>query len=261
MGRFSAGDARLHEPRQPKPANAAFRESRPPRSRDFSLGLEHPQSAIRPSCPEKPTLGVIARPPCPQRSGGRSRLGGSRPARGDPRGALPASSPWNPTGRMPAQAPRGCYPGRAAARRTRDIPTEFRATSARRRQIRRGCRPSRAFANPALRAASRAYRPASRARRPCIGGRSGKPRQKPAALQGPAEALRRMQDSHRQIAASAPHACGRACPKGPENGLRAGAAPTQVHGAQCGTEEAPQERRRGCTRTPRRRRRSGWTGP
>lgn len=54
---------------------------------------------------------------------------------------------------------------------------------------------------------------------------------------------------------------GRTCPKGHENGLGTGAAPTQVHGAQCGTEEAPQERRRGCTRTPRRRRRSGWTGP
>lgn len=52
-----------------------------------------------------------------------------------PRGAFHASSPWDPTGRMPAQAPRGCCPGRAAARRTRDIPTEFRAASARHRQF------------------------------------------------------------------------------------------------------------------------------
>ena len=36
---------------------------------------------------------------------------------------------------MSAQAPRGCCLGRAAARRTHDIPAEFRAASARRRQF------------------------------------------------------------------------------------------------------------------------------
>lgn len=154
MGRFSASGARLHELRQPKPANAAFRQSRPPRSRGSSLGPEHPQSAIRPACRKGPALDVDVI--------------------GRPRGALPASSPWNPTGRMPAQAPRGCCPGRTAARRT----------------------------------ASRAYRQTSRARRPCIGGRSGKPRQKPAASQGSAEAFARTEGSRRQIAASMPHASG-----------------------------------------------------
>lgn len=49
--------------------------------------------------------------------------------------------------------------------------------------------------------------------------------------------------------------------KAPKTTLGRAAAPTQVRGAQCGTGEAPQERRRGCTRTPRRRRRSGWTRP
>lgn len=48
----------------------------------------------------------------------------------------------------------------------------------------------------------------------------GKPRKKPAALQGAAEALRKKQNPRRQIAASMPHASGRTCPKGPENVLR-----------------------------------------
>ena len=188
MGRFSAGGVRLHEPRQPKSDNKTFRQGQPPQSHSFSLGLGHPQRAIRPSCREKPTLGVIARPP-----------------------------------RSPAQ--RGCCPGRAAARRV----------------------PGISAGKPSKEALHR---------------RSiGKPRQKPAALLGPAEALARAKDSRRQIAASMPHARGRTCPKGPENDLGRADAPTQVHGAQCGTGEAPQERRRGCTRTPRRRRRSGWTGP
>ena len=88
----------------------------------------------------------------------------------------------------------------------------------------------RAFANPAPRAASRAYRPASRARRPCIGADRGNPGKGPAALQGPTEALRREQDSRvgrlrracRTPAALPIAARGRACPKGPENGLGAG---------------------------------------
>ena len=133
--------------------------------------------------------------------------------------------------------------------------------------IRWGCRPSRAFANPALRAASRAYRQTSRARRPCIGGRSRNPGKDPAALQGPAEAFAGTEDLRRQIAASMPHASGstdrRPRPRlskrpriRPWDGqLRRRKCTTR----NCGTGEAPQERRRGCTRTPRRRRRSGWT--
>lgn len=67
MGRFSAGSAWLHELRWPKPANAALRQSRPPRSHGSSLGLEHPQNAIRPACREGPTLDVdvIEPPPVP----------------------------------------------------------------------------------------------------------------------------------------------------------------------------------------------------
>lgn len=153
MGRFSTSDARLHELRQPKPNNAAFHQSWPPRSHGSSLGLEHPQSAIRPACREGPTLDVIEPPPVP-------------PAQRRP------DPPRRPRGTLHAS------------------PGDISSSPA----IRRGCRPSRAFANPALRAASQAYRQTSRARRPCIGGRSGKPRQKhksPAALQGPAEASRR----------------------------------------------------------------------
>ena len=172
MGRFSASGARLHELRQPKPAKAAFRQSRPPRSRGSSLGPEHPQSVIRPACREGPALDVdvIEPPPVPP-----AQRWLDPPRR--PRGALPASSPWDPTGRMPAQAPRGCCPGRAAARRTRDIGSSP--------AIRWGCRPSRTFANPALRAASRTYRPTSRARRPCIGDQSGNPGKSPQRCKAP----------------------------------------------------------------------------
>ena len=109
MGRFPASGARLHEPRQPKPANAALHQSRPPRSHGSSLGPEHPQSALQPACREGPALdvGVIEPPSVPP-----AQRWQDPPRR--PRGALPASSPWDPTGRMPAQAPRGCCPGRAA---------------------------------------------------------------------------------------------------------------------------------------------------
>ena len=168
MGRFSAGGARLHELRQPKPANAALHQSRPPRSHGSSLGPEHPQSAIRPARREGPALDadVIEPPPVPP-----AQRWPDPPRR--PRGALPASSPWDPTGHLPAQAPRGCCPGRAAARRT----------------------PAAALVQKAQ-------------KRPWDGQ------------------LRRRKCTKRNAA-----------PK------------------------APQERRRGCTRTPRRRRRSGWTRP
>ena len=269
MGRFSAGDARLHEPRQPKPANATFRQGQPPRSRDFSLGLEHPQRTIRPACQEEPSFGryrTASR--APSAAGAGAASASPNPPR-RPRGALPASSPWNPTGRMPAQSAAGLLPGtrRCAphARRPHRIPGGIGPSPA----IRWGCWPSRAFANPALRAASRAYRPTSRARRPCIGGRSGEPRQKPCGVartrENSCESKRlasadRGEHAARQQPYRSPPA---AAPvqKAPKTALGRAAAPTQVHQAQCGTEEAPQERRRGCTRTPRRRRRSGWTRP
>lgn len=82
MGRFSASGARLHEPRQPKPANAAFRQGQPPRSRDFSLGLEHPQRAIPPACREEPAFGryrTASRAPSAEAAGPAEAAKGSAP--------------------------------------------------------------------------------------------------------------------------------------------------------------------------------------
>lgn len=220
MGRFSAGGARLHEPRQPKPANAALRQGRPPQSHGFSLAPKHPQSAIRPACQEGPALDVdVIEPP----SVPPAQRWLDPPRR--PRGALPASSPWDPTGRMPAQAPRGCCPGRAAARHVPGISAG---------------KPSKGLASAADR------------------GNPGKSPQR-------CEAPRRLCGGSRTRAGRSRRACRTPATalvqKAPKTALGRAAAPTQVHRAQCGTGEAPQERRRGCTRTPRRRRRSGWTGP
>ena len=265
MGRFPAGDARLHELRQPKPNNAAFRQSRPPRSRGSSLGPEHPQRAIRPACQEGPpwTLALPSRLPCPQRSGSRNRLGGSGTTEAA-KGRAPRLLPLEPHRPHARSSAAGLLPGtrRCAphARHPHRIPGGIGSSPA----IRWGCRPSRAFANPALRTASRAYRQTSRARRPCIGGRSGKPRQKPTASQGSAEAFARTEDLRRQIAASMPHASGpiNRCPR-PHLSKRPRKRPWdgQLRRRKCtkrnAAPKAPQERRRGCTRTPRRRRRSG----
>ena len=95
MGRSSASGTRLHELRQPKPANAAFRQSRPPQSHGFSLGPEHPERAIRPACRENPPLGVIGRPRAPQRSGSRNRLGRPGPAEAA-KGSAPRLIPLGP---------------------------------------------------------------------------------------------------------------------------------------------------------------------
>lgn len=245
MGRFSASGARLHEPRQPKPANAALRQSRPPRSHGSSLGLEHPQCAIRPACREGPTLGVIGRPPAPTEAA---------------KGSAPASSPWDPTGRMPAQAPRGCCPGRAA-----------RATSpqnsGRHRLV--ACNSVGMPALAGLRESGALRRfPGVSAGKPSkealhqrsIGGTQAKA---PQRCKAPQKLLReqrtragRSRRACRTPAALPIAARGRTCPKGPENGLGAGSCAERN-----AAPEAPQERRRGCTRTPRRRRRSGWTGP
>ncbi len=261
MGRFSAGDARLHEPRQPKPANATFRQGQPPRSRDFSLGLEHPQRTIRPACQEEPPFGryrTASRAPSAEVAGPAEAAKGS-----DPR-LLPLG-PHRPHARSSAA---GLLPGTRScaphARHPHRIPGDIGSPPA----IRRGCRPSRAFANPALRAASRAYRQTSRARRPCIGGRSGNPGKGPAASQGSAEAFARTEDSRRQIVASMPHASGPTdCRPRPRLSKRPRIRPWdgQLRRRKCternAAPEAPQERRRGCTRTPRKRRRSGWMRP
>lgn len=215
MGRFSASGARLHELRQPKPANAALRQSRPSRSHGSSLALEHPQSAIRPACRDGPTLDVdvIEPPPVPP-----AQRWLDPPRR--PRGAFHASSPWDPHRPHARSSAAGLLPETC---RCTPPPGHIG------RQAEQGGLASAADWGTRAKAPQRC------------------------------KALRRLRGGSR--AASMPHARGRTCPKGPENGLGRAAAPTQVHGSQCGTGEAPQERRRGCTRTTRRRRRSGWTGP
>lgn len=184
------------------------------------------------------------------------------------KGSAPASSPWDPAGRMPAQAPRGCCPGRAAARRTRDIPTEFRAASARRRQFGGDASP---------RGPSRIRRcappPGHIDRQAEQGGLASaadreNPGKSPAARKAPQKLLRerrtrvgRSQRACRTPSAPPIAARGRTCPKGPENGLGAGSCVAASARSAIAAPNAPQERRQACTRTPRRRRRSGWTGP
>ena len=265
MGRFSASGARLHELRQPKPANAAFRQGQPPRSRDFSLGLEHPQRAIPPACWEEPAFGryrTASRAPSAAGAGAASASCGlAEAAKGSAPRLLPFS---NPTGHMPAQAPRGCCPGRAA-----------RATSpqnsGRHRLVAGNSVGMLALAGLRESGAPRRLPGISAdkpSKRPCIGGRSGKPRQKPTASQGSAEAFARTEDSRRQIAASMPHASGPIDRRPrPHSSKRPRKRPWdgQLRRRKCtkrnAAPKAPQERRRGCTRTPRRRRRSGWTRP
>ena len=224
MGRFSASGARLHELRQPKPANAALHQSRPPQSHGSSLAPEHPQSAIRPACREGPTfdVDVIEPPPVPP-----AQRWLDPPRR--PRGTLPASSPWNPTGHMPAQVPRGCCPGRAAARRTRDIPTEFRATSARHQQFGGDAGPR----GPS-RIRRSAPRPGHIGQQAEQGGLAsaadrGNPGKSPQRRKAPQKLLpeRRIRVGKSRRACRTPAALpiaarGRTCPKGPENGLGAG---------------------------------------
>ena len=159
----------------------------------------------------------------------------------------------------------GLLPG---TRRTRNIPTEFRATSARRRQFGGDAGP---------RGPSRIRRsappPGHIGRQAEQGGLAsaadrGNPGKGPAALQGPAEAFAGTEDSRRQIAASMPHASGSTDRRPlPRLSKRPRKRPWdgQLRRRKCtkrnAAPKAPQERRRGCTRTPRRRRRSGWTRP
>ena len=224
MGRFPTSGARLHKLRWRRPSNAAFRQSQPPRSHGFSLGPEHPQRAIRPAYREGPTLDVdvIGPPPVPP-----AQQWLDPPRR--PRRALHASSPWNPTGRMPAQAPRGGCPGHAAAPRTRDIPTEFRAASARRRQFGGDAGP---------RGPSRIRRsappPGQIGRQAEQGGLAsaadrGNPGKSPQRRKAPQKLLRerrtrvgRSRRACRTPAALPIAARGRTCPKCPENGLGTG---------------------------------------
>ena len=98
MGRFSASGARLHEPRQPKPANAAFRQGQPPRSRDFLLGLEHPQRAIPPACREEPAFGRY-------RTASRAPSAAGAGAASSPFRTPPATCPLKRRGAVARDAP------------------------------------------------------------------------------------------------------------------------------------------------------------
>lgn len=269
MGRFSASGARLHELRQPKPANAAFRQGQPPRSRDFSLGLEHPQRAIPPACWEEPAFGryrTASRAPSAAGAGAASASSGS-PRR--PRGALPASSPF--------RTPPATCPLKRRGAVARDAPLRAaRATSpqnsGRHRLVAGNSVGMPALAGLRESGAPRrvpgisAGKPSKEAlpRRP-IGGTQAKARSVARLRGGFCESrglasADRGEHAARQRPYRSPPAAA-LVQKAPKTALGRAAAPTQVHGAQCGTGEAPQERRRGCTRTPRRRRRSGWTRP
>ena len=210
MGRLSASGARLHELRQPKPNNAAFRQSRPPRSHGSSLGPEHPQRAIPPACREGPTLGVdvIGPPPVPPAQRKQEPPRRVRTRRGGQGERSPPPPLGTPPAACPRKAPRGCCPGRAAARRTRGIPTEFRATPALRRQFggdaaRAGLRESGA---PRRVPGISAGKPSKEA---LHRGRSGEPRQRPRSVARPNGGFAEGAGlARRQIAASMPHAGG-----------------------------------------------------
>ena len=175
MGRLSASGARLHELRQPKPNNAAFRQSRPPRSHGSSLGPEHPQRAIPPACREGPTLGVdvIGPPPVPPARRKQEPPRRVRTRRGGQGERSPPPPLGTPPAACPLKAPRGCCPGRAAARRV----------------------PGISAGKPSKEALHR--------------GRSGEPRQRPRSVARPNGGFAEGAGlARRQIAASMPHAGG-----------------------------------------------------
>ena len=149
---------------------------------------------------------------------------------------------------MPAQAPRGCCPGRAAARRTRDIPTESRTTSDRRRQFGGDAGPR----GPS-RIRRSAPRPGHIGRQAEQGGLAsaadrGNPGKSPQRRKAPQKLLRerrtrvgRSRRACRTPAVLPIAARGRTCPKGHENGLGTGScadasAPSAI--------AAPERRRR-----------------
>lgn len=247
MGRFSASGTRLHELRQPKPAAAKPRllvrsraspkrhpASLPGRAR---LGRWRYRAAFRAPSAEVAGPAEAAKGSAPR----LLPLGPHRPhARSSAAGLLPGTRRCAPHARHPHRIPGGI--GSSPA-------------------IRWGCRPSRAFANPALRAASRAYRPTSRARGPCIGGRSREPRQKPRSVARPCGDFCENRglapaDRGEHVARPRPHLSKRPR-KRPWGGRLRRRKCTERNAAP----QVPQERRRGCTRTPRRRRRSGWIRP
>lgn len=172
--------------------------------------------------------------------------------------------PHRPHGRSSAA---GLLPGTRRCAPHARHPTEFRATSARRRQFGgdagpRGPSRIRRSAPPPGHIGRQAEQGglASATDR----GNPGKSSQRCKALQKLLRERRtrvgRSRRACRTPAALPIAARGRACPKGPENGLGTGSCADASARSAIAAPDAPQERRRGCTRTPRRRRRSGWTG-
>ena len=262
MGRFSTSGARLHELRQPKPANAALRQDRPPQSHASSLGPKHPQSAIRPARREGPTLdvGVIEPPPVPlaQREPEPPRQTRTR------RGGQGERSPPPPLGTPPAACP---LKRRGAV--ARDAPLRAARTTSPQNSGRHRLVAGNSVVIPALAGLRESGAPH---RLPGIS--AGKPskkalhRQPIGETQAKARSVARLRRSFCQngglasanrdehAARQRQHLSKRAR-KRPWDGQLRRRKCTKSNAAP----EAPQERRRGCTRTPRRRRRSGWTRP
>ena len=137
----------------------------------------------------------------------------------------------------------GLLPG---TRRTRDIPTEFRATSACHRQFGGDVGPRGPSRGLAPHAASQAYRPTSRARMPCIGGRSGGQAKahSVAKLRGgfAEEAGFASTDRSEHVARPRPHLSKRPRKRPWDGRLRR----RKYTERNCGTRGAPQKRRLGC---------------
>ena len=225
MGRLSASGARLHELRQPKPNNAAFRQSRPPRSHGSSLGPEHPQRAIPPACREGPTLGVdvIGPPPVPPARRKQEPPRRVRTRRGGQGERSPPPPLGTPPAACPLKAPRGCCPGRAAARRACG-PSRIRRPAPRPGHIGRQAEQGGLASGPIGGTQAKAPQRCKAQRRLCGGSRT-----RASADCGEHAARRR---PYRSPPAAA------LVQKAPKTALGRAAAPTQAHRAQCGTGRA-----------------------
>ena len=160
---------------------------------------------------------------------------------------------------MPAQAPRGCCPGRAARATSPQNSGRHRLVAGNSvgMPALAGLRESGA---PRRLSGISADKPSKEAlhRRPIEGTQAKAPQK---LLREQRTRAGRSRRACRTPAALPIAARGRPCPKGPENGLGTGSCADASAPSAIAAPEAPQERRRGCMRTPRRRRRSGWTRP
>lgn len=184
------------------------------------------------------------------------------------KGSAPASSPWTPLAACPLKR-RGAVARDALLRAARATSPQ---NSGRHRLVAGNSVGMPALAGLRESGAARrlqgisADKPSKEAlhRRP-IGRTQAKA---PQRCKAPQKLLRerrtrvgRSQRACRTPSAPPIAARGRTCPKGPENGLGAGSCVAASARSAIAAPNAPQERRQACTRTPRRRRRSGWTGP